>query len=67
MAFENLASETEQGLMANMYQIWLDEEVRKAYYGKLDAFLPTAKSIQGKGYTTKEKDGDVYILKEVSE
>ncbi|PWN36091.1 uncharacterized protein FA14DRAFT_51709 [Meira miltonrushii] len=62
-AFEDLAIETEEGLMANLYQIWLDEEVRKAYHGRLESFLPNAKSMQGKGYTMVVKEGDIYILK----
>ncbi|MCO5565925.1 hypothetical protein L7F22_019600 [Adiantum nelumboides] len=63
--FDHLAFETKQGLMANMYQVWLDEEIRKAYCGSLETFLPDAKSLQNKEYSLVEKDGDIYILKKL--
>lgn len=62
-AFEDFAIETEEGLMANLYQIWLDEEVRKAYHGRLHNFLPNAKSMQKKGYMLVVKNDDISILK----
>lgn len=62
-AFIKSAFVTEKDLMANAYHVWLDENVRKTYCGKLENFLPDGKFGLGTEYSLVKKDGDLHIQK----